>query len=407
MVRKLTALPNGAAKLFAVLIGVNLFAAPTLAAEQGRIFKDKSGTVFIYGLQPNQTVQGSRDETATKTLTPNACGLLIIRDVTNTIAVENIAVNPAQLPIELLPPCQNGQLAESRPLPFKTPDGIVVLPKPANRWYNVIYLNQRHQRTLKANACGFIRVSGTSLGAKPLLPTIQGTIARFAIAELPTSERLLCQKGQLYKAASFPPPLAAALSNQTIIDAPPPPRPPTITVGATGSPWNLATGLGERKIAFTIADPDTPLAYLTVSTNANKLLPAVFESVTLSGSGTNRTLTIKPKDVSANSSIQLSVSDGTHTTSTTVTIVMQATPAPIGSQCRNTNGTVTVRQLKPSTQYALRFVSSTLFTLRSTTNTQGQVTFTNNYPANTIGYLTLTTNTEPIRSFMPSQLPRC
>lgn len=394
-------------KLAAIATLMSLFAAPTLATEQGRIFKDKSGTVFIYGLQPFQQVQASRDETAMKTLSPNACGLLIIRDVTHTIAVEDIGINPAQLPVELLPPCQNGQLAESRPLPFKTPDGIVVLPKPVNRWYNVVYLNQRHQRNLKANACGFIRLSGASLGEKPLLPTIKGTMVRFAIADLPTSERLLCQRGQLYKSASFPPPLAAAMSNQTIVDTPPPPRPPTITVGATGSPWNLASGLGERKIAFTIADLDTPLAYLTVSTNANKLTPAVFESAILSSTGTNRTLTIKPKDVNANSLIQISVSDGTHTTSATVTIAMQATPAPVGSQCRNTNGAVTIRQLRPSTQHALRFVSSTLFTLRATSNTQGQVTFTNNYPANTIGYLTLTTNTEPIRSFMPSQLPRC
>jgi hypothetical protein len=391
----------------AVLAVMNLLAAPTLAAEQGRIFRDRSGAVFIYGLQPRQQVQASRDETATKTLTPNACGLLIIRDVTYTIAVENIAVNPAQLPVELLPPCQNGQLAESRLYPFKTPDGIIVLPKPINRWYNVIYLNQRHQRNLKANACGFIRLWGSSLGGKPFLPTINGTIARFTIADLPISEKILCQRGQLYKPANFPPPLAAAMSNQTILDTPPPPQPPTITIGSTGSPWNLASGLEERTITFTIADPDTPFAYLTVATTARNFVPTAFQSATLGGSGANRTLTIKPKDLSATIPLQISVSDGTHTREVNFTIVTQTAPVPVSSQCRNANGTITVKQLSPSVQYALRFISGNTFTLRATSNTQGQVTFTNNYPASTIGYLTLRTSNDPIRSFMPAQLSRC
>lgn len=394
-------------KLAIALIAVLSMTAPTLAAEQGRIFKDRSGTVFIYGLQPNQPVQAARDETAMKPLTPNACGLLLIRDVTRTIAVENIAVNPAQLPVELLPPCKDGQLAESRPYPFKTPDGIVVLPKPVNRWYNVVYLNQRYERRLKANVCGFIRLSSASLGQKPLLPTINGTIARFAIADLPVSEKLLCQRGQLYKAANFPPPLASALSNQTIADTPPPPQPPTITIGSTGSPWNLASGLGERTITFTIADPDTPFAYLTVATTARNYVPAAFQSATLSGTGANRTLTIKPKDLSATIPLQISVSDGTHTREVNFTIVIQTAPVPTSLQCRNANGTVTVKQLTPSVEYALRFISGNTFTLRGTASAQGVTTFSNNYPANTIGYLTLRTNNTPFRSFMPSQLSRC
>ncbi len=385
---------------------MNLMAVPALA-EQGRIFKDPSGGVFVYGLQPHQAIQAARDEMTTKTISTNACGVLMIRDAAGEILVERMLIDSAQLPVQMLPACKDGQLAESRTSPFRTSDGIIALPKLTKRWYTVSYLNQRRQRNLKANACGFIRLSGSSLGEKPLLPTLNGGIARFAIADLPTSEKLLCQRGQLYKPANFPPPFAVALSNQRIVDTPPPPQPPIITVGSTGSPWNLATGLEERTIPFTITDPDTPFTYLTVKTNAESFVPAAFQSATLSGSGANWTLKIKPKDVNANVPIQISVNDGTNTAQETFTISMQATPAPVGSQCRNMNGTITVKQLRPSTQYALRFISGTVFTLRGTSNAQGQVTFTNNYPANTIGYLTLTTNMDVIRSFTPEQLPRC
>lgn len=379
---------------------MNLMAVPALA-EQGRIFKDPSGGIFVYGLQPHQAIQAARDEMTTKTISTNACGVLIIRDAAGEILVERMLIDSAQLPIQMLPACKDGQLAESRTSPFRTSDGIVALPKLTKRWYTVSYLNQRRQRNLKANACGFIRLSGSSLGEKPLLPTLNGGIARFAIADLPTSEKLLCQRGQLYRPQDFPPPLATAMSEQTIDDRP---KPPTIVVSQP-APWNLAPapkgdGLNERIITFTIADPDTALNQLQITNNASSF--SAFESVRLAGFEGNRTLTIKPKNVSAIIPITITVSDGMNTVQETISVELRE----YASTCKQANGNIIVSNALNQTNYTLRLfnnVGLNLLTRTTRTDNSGKVTFT--VSSYTRGTLSL--GTSLIKSFTAAELPLC
>ena len=289
---------------------------------------------------------------------------------------------------------------ESRPSPFKTLAGVVVLPKPPGRWYNVSHLNQRQQRTLKANACGFVRLSGDGLGDQPLLPTLNGTVARFAIADLPTADKLLCQRGQLYKPQNFSPELATALPNQVIDDRP---KPPTITINQP-APWNLApaprgNGLSERVITFTIADPDTALTQLQVTTNATS---TAFESATLNGFDANRTLTIKPKNVSATIPITITVSDGINTVQETITVTQQE----YASTCKQTNGTIIVNNALAQTNYTLKLFNAAnqnTVTRTTKTDTSGKVTFI------VSGYVrgTLSLGSTVIKSFTTSEVSLC
>jgi hypothetical protein len=389
-------------KKWAIAFGtaMNFIAVPALA-EQGRIFKDPSGGVFVYGLQPHQAIQAARDEMTTKTIAANACGLLIIRDAVGEILVEQTLIDPAQLLVQMLPACTDGRLAESRSSSFRTSNGIIALLKSPKRWYTVSYLNQRRQRNLKANACGFIRLSGSSLGEKPLLPTLNGNIARFAIADLPTSEKLLCQRGQLYKSEDFPPPLATAMSEQTIDDRP---QPPTIVVSQP-APWNLAPapkgdGLNERIITFTIADPDTALNQLQITTNASSF--STFESARLAGFEGNRTLTIRPKNVSAIVPITIVVSDGMNTVQETISVELRE----YASTCKQANGNIVVSNALNQTNYTLRLFNSAgrnLLARTTRTDSSGKVTFT------VSGYAsgTLSLGTSLIRSFTATELPLC
>jgi hypothetical protein len=120
-----------------------------------------------------------------------------------------------------------------------------------------------------------------ALGDKPLLPTTSGTVARFAIADLPTGEQILCQRRQLYTPASFPPQLASAMSNQTIVDeggTAPPITPPASNTAPTISAIAPQTMNMNSSITvnFTIGDSETPADQLTLSTSQHQPLEGVM-----------------------------------------------------------------------------------------------------------------------------------
>lgn len=302
-------------------------ADPAQASQQGRIYKDQSGAVFIYGLQPGETIETGKDFAPARFITSNACGLLIIKpsktQAVGRIRVEGQMIDSSNLPTQLLPTCKDGQLVEVRSQPFKTGAGDVVIPLSPNRRYQISMLDRRQLRAIKVNSCGFLRIPNDALGDKPLLPTTSGTVARFAIADLPTGEQILCQRRQFYTPAGFPPQLASAMSNQTIVDeegtAPTPPvTPPTANTAPTISAIAPQTMNMNSSITvnFTIEDAETPANQLTLSTSQHD--PLVPNSgIVFSGSGANRTITITP---AANSSgvaalFTITVSDGTQTTS--------------------------------------------------------------------------------------------
>jgi hypothetical protein len=352
------------------IVGLIITATSAQASQQGRIYKDQSGAIFIYGLQPGETIETGRDFAPARFITSNACGMLIIKpsktQPVGRIRVEGQTIDSATLATQLLPACKDGQLAEPRSQPFRTGASDVIIPLAPNRRYQVSMLDRRALRGIKANACGFVRMPSDSLGDKPLLTTTSGTVARFAIADLPTGEQILCQRRQLYKPASFPPPLASAMSNQTIVDeggtAPttPSPTPPTPNNSApTISAIALQTVNMNSSITvnFAIGDAETPANQLTLSSSQHQ--PLVPNSgVVFGGSGANRSITITPAQNSHGVvvSFTISVSDGSNTTSTEFMLsVINQAPALFSKAYISQYGKLEITNLSASTFYTVYF----------------------------------------------------
>jgi hypothetical protein len=89
-----------------------------------------------------------------------------------------------------------------------------------------------------------------------------------------------------------------------------------------------ASGQSVGPIPFTIGDPDTPLAALSLSARSSSTNLVPDANIIIVGTGTNRSLTIAthPRNFGV-STITVSVSDGTQTTSETFdVVVLDATP---------------------------------------------------------------------------------
>jgi len=430
--------------------------------QQGRIYKDSTNAVSLYGLQPVQQVQVVADFAPAKYITSNACGMLIIKrsktQAVGKVRTGGVTIDPATLPTQLLPSCKSGTLAEPRLTPFKTSIGSVILPKAASTRYQVLMLNQPRLRNLKANICGFLKIPGKALGEQPILPTTTGGLARFAVNQLPQFPPLLCRTKKLYAPIGFPPPLATAIgafnpdqweasatgqngdgsqssgsSSQTggtssgsgtsssggtsqtgsgsssgsgsqtgsggsqtggsqtggsssgsgsSGSGSAGSQPPTISPIAT----QTFNGTTEQVISFTIADPDTPLDQIQLSSNVASF-PDDFEYGTFSGTGANRTLTIKPKRSSSGLPIQISVGDGTNTTSQSLQLAFAENsnpPSPVIPPpriCRGAGGIVATRFLNPNTYYNLGFDDWSL-NADAASNSVGSATFVVEIPPN-------------------------
>lgn len=358
-------------KFVAIAFSITLLiitANPAQASQQGRIYKDQSGAIFIYGLQAGETIETGRDFAPARFITSNACGLLIIKpsktQPVGRVRVEGQAIDSATLPTQLLPACKDGQLTESRSQPFKTGIGDVIIPLAPSRRYQISMLDRRQLKAIKANACGFLRIPSDALGDKPLLPTSSGTVARFAIVDLPTGEQILCQRKQLYQPANFPPPLATAMSNQTIVDsggtAPPVTPPatntaPTISVIAPQT-MNMNSSI---TVNFTIGDNETPANQLTLSTSQHA--PLVPNSgIVFGGSGANRTMTITPAPNSHGVAalFTISISDGVKTTSINFPLAVINAQPVIGVSKMHITGDgakIEITNLVPNTEYTIYY----------------------------------------------------
>jgi hypothetical protein len=76
-------------------------------------------------------------------------------------------------------------------------------------------------------------------------------------------------------------------------------------------------------LPFTIGDPDTPLANLTVTASSSNTTLVPNANLALSGSGASRNITVTPAaNLSGSSTITLAVSDGTNTTSDTFVLTV-------------------------------------------------------------------------------------
>lgn len=129
------------------------------------------------------------------------------------------------------------------------------------------------------------------------------------------------------------------------VNAPPPNNPPTISAIA-----NQATYVGQATAAlpFTVGDPETPAANLTVSGSSSSTTLVPNANIVFGGSGANRTVTVTPASgKTGNATITVSVSDGTNTTTSAFTMTVSVAPneAPtisaIGNQTTTSGQTTT------------------------------------------------------------------
>jgi hypothetical protein len=140
----------------------------------------------------------------TRRVAANACGLVTLKDTTSAPlaglkSVDGVPINQATLPVRLAPRCVNGVLEEARNADFKTGLGDVVLVKTPNTSYEAIYMADV-VRKVRANACGFASVRGTT--ASPLLGTTSikvGMGSTTTIGAIATaSSEPVCRNGVLY-----------------------------------------------------------------------------------------------------------------------------------------------------------------------------------------------------------------
>lgn len=104
--------------------------------------------------------------------------------------------------------------------------------------------------------------------------------------------------------------------------------PPTISaIGAQDTNEDTPTGA----IPFTIGDPDTPLAQLSVSVSSSNttLVPDTPQALTLAGTGASRSLVVTPAaNLSGTTTITVSVTDGITTTSVPFVLTVTAVNDP-------------------------------------------------------------------------------
>lgn len=183
-----------------------------LMAAQGKVFRDTTGAISVYGLTPGASVRVGIDSPPERTVTSNPCGLLVVspsrRFPMATIQVEGQVINPAALSVQLRPTCRprsggNYGLDEQRPNHFLSTTGdLVVVGKTPNTRYSVTYPGQLRMLSRRVNACGFLRLqesSSLSFSQSILLPTTSAAnYAEFQISSLPTARPLLCYRERLY-----------------------------------------------------------------------------------------------------------------------------------------------------------------------------------------------------------------
>jgi hypothetical protein len=193
-----------------------LFNSGATYAQNAAAFKDNRDSLFIYGLQPNTSVEIELQKPLQKAINANSCGLVIVKS-SETFSIENTTITPNfDFNVRELPK-SCADLA-GYPQIFKTPTGAIAIGgKVPSAAYTISFPNNRIKKQPIANACGFVQIRNVS--AQFLnLPTITAGRADFAFSALPTKEPLLCLKNTLYL------PLGLKLSDAiaTAINAPAP-----------------------------------------------------------------------------------------------------------------------------------------------------------------------------------------
>jgi hypothetical protein len=146
-------------KILLGFLGVMAFSQAAIA--NGFVTSSTGRQTFVFtGLSPNQThsvkiVGWPRD----RSVTPNACGLTVVKPSSGGVILQlafpsSSPIRVSDLPLQTLPVCSGGQLAEPRTANFRTSEGSVVLVGQSGS----IRLIEDITKSIKSNECGNARL---------------------------------------------------------------------------------------------------------------------------------------------------------------------------------------------------------------------------------------------------------
>ena len=190
-------------------------AAPVFAAPPGWTdHKDSAGNVYLGGTAPNgEIVLNLGNMSIKKSVRANQCGLAVIRtSATSPLpATFNIGATPvtvSSLTQRILPKCAlvNGtyQLEEARTSTFKTIEGNVVAIAAPNATVEYTATGTVQKR-LRANTCGFAKVSNSLSNPIPNTATFQaasgatGFSTATTFSSISTQTAWKCSQGSAFK----------------------------------------------------------------------------------------------------------------------------------------------------------------------------------------------------------------
>lgn len=178
-----------AARLVLGLGSVALMSAPAMA--NGTFYREGLD-MFGVGYTPGETVEIGYSQNRAVAIRAGQCGEVIVRNAVTDIKVDGTVVNVAALPVQLLPPCTNGQFDEARPANFKTPDNRAVIVGKTPGTFSTVFTDG--VRRVRANGCGLIeaRANNTYQHDAAVAITIPGVSAA-TIGDLPQKGRPICR----------------------------------------------------------------------------------------------------------------------------------------------------------------------------------------------------------------------
>ncbi len=113
-------------------------------AQNASVFKDSTGAIFLYGLQPNSSVEVGTVDNLVKAIrvaipsgiASNDCGLLIIR-TDSTFSIDSQIINPNAI-TDVRTLTNNCTAQANYPNLFKTPEGAIAMTGKSIRYHQRI-----------------------------------------------------------------------------------------------------------------------------------------------------------------------------------------------------------------------------------------------------------------------------
>jgi hypothetical protein len=173
--------------------GIVGLAAPAIAAPPGWAdFKDTAGNIYVGATTPNGEIQIEMGNTSIKkSVKANQCGLAKIANsatspIPSTVVVGGTSITVASLTQRILAKCLlvNGsyQLEEARTANFKTIEGSLILAGQTPNSTVEYTATGTVAKRLRANACGWAKISNSTTSPIPGTATIKATTGAVGFA---------------------------------------------------------------------------------------------------------------------------------------------------------------------------------------------------------------------------------